>query len=161
MDHPNVIKYYHSFIEHGALYIIMEYAEGGDLHQLMREKRATESRFKEQELWKYSYEISLGVAYLHENHVLHRDIKSLNIFLTKDKQIKIGDFGVSRILSGREVLISTKVGTPLYLSPEQVKQQPYDFKIDIWGIGCCLYHLAQLEPPFKADNLISLGHLII
>jgi NIMA (never in mitosis gene a)-related kinase len=81
--------------------------------------------------------------------------------LTHDKKVKIGDLGVSKIISGSSVFIGTKVGTPLYLSPEQVKQFPYDFKVDIWGIGCCLYHLASFSPPFIAENIISLGHMIV
>lgn len=56
--------------------------------------------------------------------------------------------------------LATKIGTPLYLSPEQVKQKPYDFKVDIWGIGCCLYHIARFCPPFNGDNLIALGNNI-
>ena len=92
---------------------------------------------------------------------MHRDIKCLNIFLTNEKKIKIGDLGVSKIVSSKEALNATRVGTPLYLSPELVKQQPYDFKVDIWAVGCALYHLASLEPPFQGDNLITLGNNIV
>lgn len=69
--------------------------------------------------------------------------------------------GVSKIVSNINALHCTKVGTPLYLSPELIKQIPYDFKVDIWSVGCSMYHMACLEPPFKGDNLIVLGNNIV
>ena len=103
----------------------------------------------------------MAVEYLHHKNIIHRDIKCLNIFLTDDNRIKIGDLGVSKIVTSSSALQDTRVGTPLYLSPELVKQQPYDFKVDVWAIGCALYHLACLEPPFQGDNLITLGNNIV
>lgn len=100
LKHQHIIRYYHSFVENDALYILMEYADGGDLHTLMRKHRGDKKPIPEKELWRYGYEISLGVEYLHKNNILHRDIKSLNIFLTKDNTVKIGDLGVSKIISG-------------------------------------------------------------
>lgn len=115
----------------------------------------------EKELWRILYEILLGLNYLHSNNILHRDIKLLNLFLGKNKSIKIGDMGVSKIVSNINALHCTKVGTPLYLPPELIKQIPYDFKVDIWSVGCSMYHLASLEPPFQGDNLIVLGNNIV
>ena len=120
-----------------------------------------ENKFSEHQIWRWAYEIWLGVKYLHEKSILHRDIKSLNIFLTKTNRVKIGDLGISKILSGSIKYQATKVGTPLYLSPEQVKQKPYDLKVDIWGIGWWLYHISRFWPPFNGDNLIVLGNNII
>jgi NIMA (never in mitosis gene a)-related kinase len=85
----------------------------------------------------------------------------LNLFLGKNKNIKIGDMGVSKIVSNINALHCTRVGTPLYLSPELIQQIPYDFKVDIWSVGCSIYHLACLEPPFQGDNLIVLGNNIV
>jgi NIMA (never in mitosis gene a)-related kinase len=84
----------------------------------------------------------MALEHLHSKNIMHRDIKCLNIFLSENKKIKIGDLGVSKIVSSSFAMQDTRVGTPLYLSPELVKQQPYDFKVDIWAVGCALYHLA-------------------
>ena len=78
----------------------MEYAEGGDLHKLLRKNRQLGVRFTELELWWWAFEITIAIAYLHKNQILHWDIKSLNIFLDRHRQVKIGDLGVSKILSG-------------------------------------------------------------
>lgn len=139
----------------------MEYAEGGDLYSLIKQYKKQKKTFTEDELWRFAYEITSGVDYLHTNNIIHRDIKCLNLFLTKDKKVKIGDLGVSKIVSSINALHCTRVGTPLYLSPELIKQVPYDFKVDIWSVGCSLYHLACLEPPFSGDNLIVLGNNIV
>lgn len=139
----------------------MEYAQGGDLHSLMRKKRSEHKHFSENQIWRWAYEIWLGVKYLHDKSIMHRDIKSLNIFLTSTNRVKIGDLGISKIINGSVKYQATKIGTPLYLSPEQVKQKPYDFKVDIWGIGWCLYHISKFSPPFHGENLISLGNNIV
>ena len=161
VSHHNIIKYYSSFLEKEILYIIMEYAELGDLYSLIKHYKKHSKYFDEIDLWKISYEILTGLEYLHSHKIIHRDIKCLNLFITKDRHIKIGDLGVSTINSGLDNLHYTRVGTPLYISPELVKQSPYDFKTDIWSFGCSLYHLASLEPPFLGGNLIVLGNNIV
>jgi NIMA (never in mitosis gene a)-related kinase len=109
----------------------------------------------------YAYEILLGIEYLHARQIIHRDMKTLNIFLSeKQQRIKIGDLGVSKIVSSMAAVQGTRVGTPLYLAPELIMHQPYDFKVDIWAVGCALYHLATFEPPFMGENLILLGNNI-
>ena len=95
-------------------------------------------------------EILNGLHYLHNNKTIHRDIKFLNIFLTKDKHVKIGDLNVSTIVSNLYIMHLTHVEILLYLSPELVKQNSFDYKIDIWSFGCSLYY------PFTGDNLIVL-----
>jgi NIMA (never in mitosis gene a)-related kinase len=102
----------------------------------------------EKEIWDYALQILKAIQFLHQNNIIHRDIKCLNIFLTDQKVIKIGDLGVSKFQLMGQLVQGTRVGTPLYLAPELVKSQPYDHKIDIWAIGCALYHLAVMEPPF-------------
>ena len=161
VNHPNIIKYYSSFLEKSNLYIIMEYAENGDLYSLIKHYKNHNKHFEEINIWRIAYEILNGLHYLHSNKIIHRDIKCLNLFLTKDKHVKIGDLGVSTIVSNLNAMHLTRVGTPLYLSPELVKQIPYDYKVDIWSFGCSLYHLCNLEPPFTGDNLIVLGNKIV
>jgi NIMA (never in mitosis gene a)-related kinase len=90
---------------------------------------------------------------MHSQSVLHRDLKTLNIFLTKDNKIKIGDLGVAKILDNIEKDFATsKVGTPYYLSPEVCEDRPYNSKSDIWSLGCILYELCTLKHPFEAKN---------
>lgn len=161
VNHPNIIKYYTSFLEKGCLYIIMEYAENGDLYSLLKHYKRHMTIFDETDLWRIADEILLGLDYLHRHDIIHRDIKCLNLFITKDKHIKIGDLGVSKIVSNINALHCTRVGTPLYLSPELIMQIPYDFKVDLWSFGISLYHLTCLEPPFIGDNLIVLGNNIV
>ena len=161
VSHKNIIKYYSSFLEKNILYIIMEYAELGDLYSLIKHYKKHSKFFSELNLWKISSEILSGLDYLHSHNIIHRDIKCLNLFITKDLHIKIGDLGVSAFSSGGENFHYTRVGTPLYISPELVKQKPYDYKTDIWSFGCSLYHLACLEPPFTGGNLIVLGNNIV
>ena len=160
VSHPNIIKYYSSFLENESLCIIMEYAELGDLYTLIKHYKRHQKYFDEILLWRISYEILTGLEYLHSNNIIHRDIKCLNLFLSKDHHVKIGDLGVSTI-SALGGMHCTRVGTPLYLSPELVKQIPYDYKTDIWSFGCSLYHLASLDPPFTGNNLIVLGNNIV
>ena len=81
----------------------------------------------------------------------------MNVFLCKNGKVKIGDLGVAVILSKMEQLRMTRVGTPLYLAPEMIKKKKYGVKVDVWAIGCVVYQLACLKPPFYGDNLIQLG----
>ena len=159
LDHPNIIKYYCSFIEDSTLSIITEYAEGGDLYQLLLKHRHRKTNFQESELWRILKELSSALNYLHKSNIIHRDIKCQNVFLTKFHTVKLGDLGASRLMTANMQV--TRVGTPLYLSPEMIKQQPYDYKIDIWGLGCILYTLASHDAPFLGSNLITLGMSII
>ena len=161
VNHPNIIKYYSSFLEQETLYIIMEYAENGDLFSLIKHYKRHKKYFDEFDIWRIASEILNGLHYLHTHNIIHRDIKCLNLFITKDKHVKIGDLGVSTIVSSINALHCTRVGTPLYLSPELVKQIPYDYKVDMWSFGCSLYHLCMLDPPFSGDNLITLGNNIV
>jgi NIMA (never in mitosis gene a)-related kinase 1/4/5 len=160
-SHPHVITYFSSCIYQKKLLILMEYASGGDLQYLINTYKKNRLYLSEKSIWKMLYEICLGVEYLHKNNIIHRDIKCLNIILNENKRIKIADMGVCKIFSGKDPMEGSQVGTPLYLSPEIIQHKPYDMKVDIWGIGCVAYNLACLEPPFQAENLISLARLIV
>ncbi|CAD8110112.1 unnamed protein product [Paramecium sonneborni] len=161
LKHPNIITYYMSFIEQDNLCIIMEYAEGGDLQKLLKDYKERRKFMQEETIWEMSRELSSALQHLHENNIIHRDIKTLNVFLTKEKHVKLGDLGVSKIFNSDTALQGTRVGTPLYLSPELVQHQPYDYKVDIWALGCVVFYMAALEPPFQGENLIALGYSIV
>ena len=162
-----VVKYYDSFIEENNLNIIMEYCENGDLSTYMKEYKektlSNKSIFSNYEslslpddiIWKMFIQISLGLYDIHKKKILHRDLKTLNIFLTKDYKCKIGDLGVAKILNGTNYA-KTFVGTPYYLSPEICDEKPYNEKSDVWALGCILYEMASFKHPFNASNQPSL-----
>ena len=95
-----------------------------------------------------------GLKALHDQKILHRDIKSSNVFLTKDGLVKLGDLNVSKIAKGG--MLHTQTGTPYYASPEVWNDKPYDHKSDMWSVGCVLYEMCALKPPFRADDMRSL-----
>ena len=154
-NHPNVVQYKEQFIENGTLYIVMEYAEDGDLHARLKRQRGRP--LPEGTILDWFVQICLAMKHVHDHKVLHRDIKTQNIFLTDGGSIvKLGDFGISRVLSGTMDKARTHVGTPYYMSPEICKGAPYDQKSDVWSLGCVLYELAVQKHPFDAGNLAAL-----
>ena len=160
LDHPNIVKLLNSFVEGKYLFILMEYAARGDLCKLVAEHKAKGKYISEQDIWRFASQILAGVQYMHSMQVMHRDIKCLNIFLTDDKKLKIGDLGVAEVLKQGFAFRGKRLGTPMFMSPEQVKNQQYGHKIDCWAAGCSLYHLACLEPPFTGETLAALGNSI-
>jgi NIMA (never in mitosis gene a)-related kinase 1/4/5 len=159
LNHPHIIKYYNSLIVDGVLYILMEHASGGDLQTFITNCKLKHQHLTENQIWAWTYEICLAVHHLHSHKILHRDLKCLNIFLDSKSRIKIGDLGLSEILQD-DCIENTAIGTPLFMSPEQIRRQPYGFKVDIWGIGCIIYTLCNLDAPFIGDNLFTLGRNI-
>lgn len=104
---------------------------------------------------KILVQIGLGINALHQLKIMHRDLKAANIFLTTDNIVKVGDLNVSRI-ARKDGLNYTQAGTPYYASPEVWKDKPYDFKSDVWSIGCITYEMASLTLPFQAQDMQSL-----
>ncbi|OQS07130.1 ubiquinone biosynthesis protein COQ9 [Thraustotheca clavata] len=131
--------------------MLMEFADGGDLHELI-EKQASENRISEVHIIRLFVQVCLALKHLHDNNILHRDIKPQNIFLTSSGIVKLGDFGISKALKSGINVAQTQIGTPLYLSPEICQGEDYDFKSDIWGLGCVLHELLTLSPPFLARS---------
>ena len=160
LNHPNLVQYISSCSDNEGIYIIMEFCIYGDLYSLLHMVKKKKVYVNEDIIWDIAYQCLLGLEYLHSQHIIHRDIKLLNIFMSKNKSVKIGDMGMSKILSNKEMKLS-RVGTPLYLAPELVRKEKYDYKADIWSFGCSLYHLARTVPPFNDDNLIRLGQSIV
>jgi NIMA (never in mitosis gene a)-related kinase len=141
LDHPNVIKCYGHFWDHstGALYMVLEYADSGDLYTHVLQRRTTKEYFPEATIWSMFYQLCQGLNHMHSNGVIHRDIKSLNIMMCSNGQLKIGDLGVSRQVGQETMMLQTFYGTPLYASPELCENRPYNEKTDIWSLGVVLY----------------------
>ena len=146
-----VVKYYDSFIENNNLNILMEYCAGGDLFQYIEKFRKKKIKLKEKTIWQIFIQMVLGLNSIHKKKILHRDLKSQNIFLTKDLNIKIGDLGVAKKLI-KTNFAKTFIGTPYYLSPEICMEKPYNDKSDVWAIGCILYELCCFNYPFDAKS---------
>ncbi|XP_060157344.1 serine/threonine-protein kinase Nek1 isoform X1 [Globicephala melas] len=159
MKHPNIVQYRESFEENGSLYIVMDYCEGGDLFKRINAQKGI--LFQEDQILDWFVQICLALKHVHDRKILHRDIKSQNIFLTKDGTIQLGDFGIARVLNSTVELVRTCIGTPYYLSPEICENKPYNNKSDIWALGCVLYEMCTLKHAFEAGNMKNLVLKII
>ncbi|KAM9084046.1 serine/threonine-protein kinase Nek1 isoform 9-T11 [Megaptera novaeangliae] len=159
MKHPNIVQYRESFEENGSLYIVMDYCEGGDLFKRINAQKGV--LFQEDQILDWFVQICLALKHVHDRKILHRDIKSQNIFLTKDGTIQLGDFGIARVLNSTVELVRTCIGTPYYLSPEICENKPYNNKSDIWALGCVLYEMCTLKHAFEAGNMKNLVLKII
>nr|XP_045010710.1 serine/threonine-protein kinase Nek3 [Jaculus jaculus]XP_045010711.1 serine/threonine-protein kinase Nek3 [Jaculus jaculus] len=150
MKHPNIVAFKESFEAEGHLYIVMEYCDGGDLMQKIKQQKG--KLFPEDMILNWFTQMCLGVNHIHKKRVLHRDIKSKNVFLTSSGTLKLGDFGSARLLSNPMAFACTYVGTPYYVPPEIWENLPYNNKSDIWSLGCILYELCTLKHPFQANS---------
>ena len=153
LDHPNIVTYYDSFEKDGVLMIEMEYADGGNLADFLAKKTV---RIEEKEIINIFSQIVSAIRHMHDNNVLHRDLKTANIFLTKENMVKVGDFGISKMLSTHRGGAHTVLGTPYYISPEMCEGKVYDEKSDIWAVGCILYEMACLQKTFEGNSFIKL-----
>ncbi|CAL4067725.1 unnamed protein product, partial [Meganyctiphanes norvegica] len=158
LDHPNIVSYMNSFELEGVLCIEMEYADGGSLAEFLQ-KRV--KRLDEREVLIFFHQICQAIRHMHEHHILHRDLKTANIFLTKSGMVKVGDFGISKMMSTHSVHAHTVLGTPYYISPEMCQGNQYDDKSDIWALGCILYEMACLQKTFEGSNLPALVNKIM
>lgn len=158
---PNVICYKEAFWENksSSLCIIMEYANDGDLYQKITYHKKKGVYVDEKEIWNVLIQSVKGMKALHDLKIYHRDLKSANVFICKDKTVKIGDMNVSKV--AKKGLLYTQTGTPYYASPEVWQDKAYDSKSDIWSCGCVIYELATLKPPFRAQDLEGLYHKVI
>ena len=137
----------------------MDYADGGDLSMKIKEQNG--KLFPEDKILDWFTQVCLAIKHIHDRKILHRDIKSQNIFLMKTGQVKLGDFGIAKCLDQTMDKAKTYVGTPYYLSPEIINSQPYGFQSDIWSLGVLLYEMCALKMPFDASNLPQLYIKII
>ncbi|KAK3818400.1 MAG: kinase-like domain-containing protein [Benniella sp.] len=172
LKHPNIVEFLERVIdrENSFIYILMEYCEGGDLASVIKRHREKKVPIPEEFVWSIMTQLILA---LHECHcgvaknesgeeptarpILHRDLKPDNVFLDAKKNVKLGDFGLSRSLTNpQRAFAQTYVGTPYYMSPELISDSSYDVKSDIWSLGCIVFEMCALEPPFLADTQAEL-----
>ena len=156
LNHPNIVGHKENFLEKGKIIIIMEHCEGGDLSKLIKKNSLSQQYFPESQAAIWFSQLAKALEFIHSHNILHRDIKSSNIFISKEGTLKLGDFGIAKVLEASCDVAHTLVGTPLYMSPELCSNQPYDRKSDIWSMGCVFYEVLALHQPFISQNILVL-----
>ncbi|KNC51933.1 uncharacterized protein AMSG_12140 [Thecamonas trahens ATCC 50062] len=148
-DHPNIVKYFGSYMVDDDLWIVMEFCDGGSVLDIYE---ALDSPLAEAQIAYIVRESFKGLLYLHENGMIHRDIKGGNVLLTSDGRVLLADFGVSAILNTTLSKRNTFIGTPYWIAPEVIMVEsdgdPYDAKADIWSMGITAIEMAELGPPY-------------
>eukprot|EP00931_Biecheleriopsis_adriatica_P100452 TRINITY_DN75770_c0_g1_i1.p1 TRINITY_DN75770_c0_g1~~TRINITY_DN75770_c0_g1_i1.p1 ORF type:complete len:477 (-),score=99.42 TRINITY_DN75770_c0_g1_i1:42-1364(-) len=156
--HPNLIAYRESFlVDAGILFIVMSLAEDGDLRRVVTEAQAVKRILPEPAVLTWLRQTLFGLEHLHQQGVVHRDLKSSNIFLCEGRRrVRIGDFGISTVLQST-AFASSCVGTPAYMSPELMRNERYNYHVDMWALGCICFELSTLSMPFAATSLVQLA----
>jgi NIMA (never in mitosis gene a)-related kinase len=156
MRHPYIVTYRESFMDKRCLCIVMDYADGGDMYSKIAKQKQLGKGFPENLILNWFVQICLAIKHIHDRKILHRDLKTQNVFLTSQGEVKIGDFGIARVLQHTYDCAQTAIGTPYYLSPEICREQPYNQKSDIWSLGCILYEMVTLRHAFDASSMKGL-----
>ncbi|CAD8061194.1 unnamed protein product [Paramecium sonneborni] len=153
LKHPNVINVYECFRDQNSTIIVMDHCQKGDLWNMIQ-YRIIEGKnrgYTQKIVEQWLVQLLMGLAYIHENNILHRDLKSSNILIREDGQLKIADFGVAKILSGDQ-MAKTITGSPFYLSPEITQGLDYSYSSDLWSLGCILFEMCTLKRAFDGQQ---------
>ena len=161
INNAHVVKYYDSSKDDEFFYILMEYCEGSDLKQLIKEYKSKNEKIDEKTVYNMIFDICLGIKEIHQKNLIHRDLKPENIFIDKYKMIKIGDFGISKLLDNNDKYAKSIVGTNNYMAPEVMKGDKYNNKVDIWGLGCIIYELLTLNVCFEGKGIYGIIDKIV
>ncbi|CAI5717673.1 unnamed protein product [Peronospora farinosa] len=170
LKHPNVVEYKENFVADNVLHIIMAYCDGGDLADKIKEQHKIREQivgpdnnssdprgyFPISQVLDWFVQMAMAIKYLHDQRVLHRDLKTSNVFLTTENVVKLGDFGIAKTLDSTLDQAKTVVGTPYYMSPEVCESKPYSYASDVWSLGCVLYEMLALRHAFDASNILML-----
>lgn len=164
LRHENVVAYKEAFFDERTrcLCIVTECADSGDLFQRITRCQKERSHLPETDAWRYIFGMCHGLKAMHDKRILHRDMKSANVFLSTsgDQTIaKLGDFNVSKV--AKRGLCMTQTGTPYYASPEVWRDMPYDAKSDLWSLGCVIFEMVALKPPFRAEDMEGLYRKVL
>ena len=157
LTHPNIVVIYDAGEEEGLFYITMEMVEGRSLQTLLDGRQL----FPLPRVMKLMEQVCSALDFAHQHNVVHRDIKPANLVLTADDTVKITDFGTAKILQFGTAQTAHVMGTPSYMSPEQVKGKPVDGRSDIFSLGVILYELMTGEKPFPGQNITTVIYKII
>ncbi|GFR67424.1 serine/threonine-protein kinase Nek10, partial [Elysia marginata] len=162
MRHPNIVRYYKTFELDDKLYIVMEFIEGAHLGEHFNSLREKKERFLEGRIWDILLQLILALRYLHkEKGIVHRDLTPSNIMLGENDKVTITDFGLAKQKRSDCSKMTSVVGTILYSCPEVVQNHSYGEKADIWALGCIVYQMCMLQPPFNSTNMLTLVNKIV
>mmetsp|Transcript_46256 Transcript_46256/g.107561 ORF Transcript_46256/g.107561 Transcript_46256/m.107561 type:complete len:828 (-) Transcript_46256:130-2613(-) len=171
LRHPYIVSLTDHFLTEGSmeLVLVMEFCDSGDLRKEVKRRSTAKplDHIPEAQIMSWFVQLTHALNYIHERYILHRDLKSSNIFMISNAgtmgslDVKIGDFGISRVLEGTVDVAATVVGTPYYMSPEVCRSEPYSYKSDIWALGCVLYEMCMLKHAFESQSLLGLVYKIV
>eukprot|EP00201_Polytomella_parva_P006101 CAMPEP_0175077002 /NCGR_PEP_ID=MMETSP0052_2-20121109/23102_1 /TAXON_ID=51329 ORGANISM="Polytomella parva, Strain SAG 63-3" /NCGR_SAMPLE_ID=MMETSP0052_2 /ASSEMBLY_ACC=CAM_ASM_000194 /LENGTH=907 /DNA_ID=CAMNT_0016346327 /DNA_START=816 /DNA_END=3539 /DNA_ORIENTATION=- len=156
LRHPHIVPYKDCFRSGSdELLLVMAYCEGGDLNKCVKDYKKTGTSAPESQIWSWLVQLLLALSYTHSKRILHRDVKTQNIFLARGRAM-LGDFGLAKRLDRTADMAQTPIGTPFYMAPEIFKEEPYSYKSDMWALGCVIYELVAGHPAFLSENLAKL-----